>query len=66
MYKRAHELLFVEGIDPNLPVGNQDHFGEFETEVEAMEVRYKRTRSGLREPGYIQLQGMPSKYPEPE
>jgi len=64
LYKRCQELLFVEGVDPGLALGNKDPYGEFEEELEGLEVRRRSWKRDTER--YVLLVGMPSKYPDPD
>ena len=65
LYKRTHEMLFVNGADPNWVVGTMSHFGELETELDDLVVcgGPKRKSKGTV---FVSLDGIPSHNPDPD
>lgn len=68
--KELHDLaakLLTEGVDPTLTVGVRGHYGELETELEGLTLRNsEKWRRGARHEQFIALDGIPSRYPEPD
>jgi len=56
--------LIAEGVDPKTKVGVQDHFGKLEDDFDGLEPIFKSSKD--RNPAFIALVGVNSKYPEPD